>query len=285
MILITGASGLAGGQVLAHALAQGLTPKAMYRTAQEAAQAPAGATPVIADYANPPTLQAALEGIETVYLVCGPIPQLVAYETAMLTACKNAGVRHIVLNSALGAGDWPKSFPSWHHQVEQNLAASGIAHTIIRPNGFMQNIVTYNAQTIRTQHAFYAAMGDARTSLIDVRDVAAVVAAILAKPSHHAGKTYELNGPEAVTNAEIADRITRVTGTPVSYVEIPEEAQRQAMLGAGMPEWQVTAILELQEYYRTGRCATVDETVASVTGRPPRTLDAYLEENAAAFKG
>ena len=83
---------------------------------------------------------------------------------------------------------------------------------------------------------------------------------------------------------EIAQRISRITGRTVSYVDIPEEAQRKAMLDLGMPEWLVTAVLQLQEYYRTGRCANVDGLVAKLIGRPEKTLDEYLRENVASFQ-
>jgi uncharacterized protein YbjT (DUF2867 family) len=283
MILVTGASGNAGGSVLSAVTALQLPVRAMYRSQQDAKTTPGGSY-VIADFSDKPSLLRALEGIERVYVVCGPIPQLVEYEGDMIDACKTAGVRHVVLNSALGAGRFDKSFPSWHRQVEEKLSAAGVAYTILRPNGFMQNIVTYNAASIRADGAFYAAMGDAKTSLIDVRDIGAIAAKILAEPQPHAGKIYELNGPEALSNAEIAARISRLTGTKISFVDIPEAAQRQAMLGQGIPEWQVTAVLELQEFYRSGGCAAVDDTVAVLLGGSARTLDAYLSENAAAFQ-
>jgi uncharacterized protein YbjT (DUF2867 family) len=283
LFLISGASGNAGGAVLRAALEAGLPVTAMYRDRQDAAMAPEGVPHVLADFADPASLRRALTGIERVYLVCGAIPQLVEYEGNMIEACREAGVGHVVLNSALGAGHFPKSFPAWHTEVETRLRASGLAFTVLRPNGFMQNIVTYDSASIRAQRAFYAAMGETRTSLVDVRDVGAVAAAVLGAPSAHQGKVYELNGPEAVTNAEIAARISRLVGHAVAFVDIPEEAQRQAMLGAGMPAWQVTAILELQEYYRTGACAGVDSVIADIVGRPARTLDAFLAENKAAF--
>jgi uncharacterized protein YbjT (DUF2867 family) len=283
MILITGASGNAGGAVLSAAINLKLPVRAMYRSKEDAKNAPKGVDTVFADFADKQSLTNALQGIDSVYLVCGPIPQLVELEGDMIDACKTAGVKHILLNSALGAGKFNKSFPSWHAKVEQKLKASGVDYTTIRPNGFMQNIVTYNAASIKANHAFYAAMGDAKTSLIDVRDIGAVAARILSEPEKHNGKTYELNGPEAVSNAEVAERISRITGVQVSFVDIPEEAQRKAMLDMKMPQWQVTAILELQEYYRSGNCSAVDGTVQDLLGKPARTLDAYLGENKTAF--
>ena len=150
MILVTGASGNAGGAVLDAAMALNLPVKAMYRGEWDAEGAPKGAVPVIADFGDKASLSKALEGIEVVYLVCGPVPQLVELESNMIDACKEAGVRHIVLNSALGAGQFDKSFPSWHMKVEEKLKASGLDYTIIRPNGFMQNIAVYNA----TKHPY-----------------------------------------------------------------------------------------------------------------------------------
>ena len=285
MILITGAAGTVGRAVLDEVRNAGKPFKAMYRNAEDARKAPPGVPTMLADFADAKSLKQALQGVDTVFLVCSPIPQLVELEGNMIDACKETGVRHIVLNSALGAGDYPKSFPGWHRKVEDKLAASGVAYTILRPNGFLQNIVAYYAPSIRAQGAFYASMGNAKTSSIDVRDVALAAAKALIAPAEHAGKTYELNGPEAVSNDEIAARISRITGQTVSYVDIPEEAQRKSMLDLGMPEWQVTALLELQQYYVTGKCGAVTEVLPKLLGRPPITLDQYLNEFKDRFRG
>jgi uncharacterized protein YbjT (DUF2867 family) len=179
--------------------------------------------------------------------------------------------------------DYPKSFPSWHRRVEDKLRDSGLSYTILRPNGFFQNIVAYNAPTVRTQGAFYAGMGSAKTSLLDVRDVAAAAAKVLISPENHSGKTYELMGPEALSNEQIAGKISQITGRNVKYVDIPEEAQRKSMLEAGMPEWQVTALLDLQAYYVTGKCAAVTDVLANLLARAPITIDRFLKENKESF--
>jgi uncharacterized protein YbjT (DUF2867 family) len=284
MILITGASGTVGRAVLEEMRKSGKAFRAMYRGEQDARKAPGGLTVVMADFADKGSLGRALEGVETLFLVCSPIPQLVELETNVIDASREKGVKHIVLHSALGAGDYAKSFPSWHRVVEDKLKASGLAYTILRPNGFMQNIVIFNAPSIRAQGAFYAAMGTAKTSLIDVRDVGAAAANVLNQPRAHEQKIHELNGPEAVSNDEIAARISRIAGRTVKYVDIPEAAQRKAMLEAGMPEWQVNALLELQEYYISGKCAGPADTLANLLGRAPRRLDPFLQENEDRFR-
>ena len=283
MILVTGVSGNAGGTVLGEVLKTGKPVKALYRSPDDAAKSPGNTQAVIADFADRPSLARALKGVDTVYLVCSPVRELVELEGNMLDACREGGVRHVVLNSALGAEDYPKSFPGWHSKVEDKLKTSGLEYTILRPNSFMQNILVYYAPGIRGQGAFYGAMGDARTSFIDVRDIAAVAALALTS-STHTGKTYELNGSEALTHAEVAEKISRASGREVRYVDIPVERQRQAMLEQGMPEWQVTALLDLQAYYTGGQGGSVDDVLANLLGRAPRTMDQFVMEFADSFQ-
>jgi uncharacterized protein YbjT (DUF2867 family) len=282
MILITGASGTVGKAVLAEVARSADKHRAMYRSQKDAATAPAGTESVIADFSDPASLAAALRGVESVYLVCSPIPDLVRLEGNVIEAGEAAGVRRIVLNSALGAGDYGKSFPSWHRKVEDRLKATKIAHCILRPNSFLQNLTTYYAPSIRAQGAFYSSLGNARISYLDVADIAAVAAKAL--KGGHDGKTYELNGPEALTCAEVAERISRHVGITARYVDIPVEAQRKAMLDQGMPEWLVTALLELQEYYTGGKGGSVDGVLDGLLGRPPITIDRFLQEHAVEFR-
>src|SRR5437879_10070450 len=111
MILITGSSGSVGKAVLQEAIRRESKVRAMYRSKEEAAKAPSGCEAVLADYADKQSLRKALDGVNSVYVVCSPIPQLVELENNALNACKESGVKHVVLNSALGSGDYPKSFP------------------------------------------------------------------------------------------------------------------------------------------------------------------------------
>ena len=284
MILLTGASGSVGREVVREVQKTGQAFCAMYRSKEEAGKAPVGTKTAIADFGDTTSLLSALQGVDRVYLVCSPIQELVQLEGNAIDACKRAGVKKIVLNSALGAGDYDKSFPSWHRKVEDKLKASGIEFVILRPNGFMQNTITYLAPSIRAQSVFYDAMGNAKTSYIDVRDVAAVAAKTLTTDGH-AGKIYELNGPEAITQDDLAKRIAAKSGREVKHVNIPREAHQKAMLDLGMPAWQVTALIELQDYYVSGRTAAVDGVVEKILGRPARTMDAFLTEYANEFRG
>ena len=283
MILVTGASGSVGKEVLKAVATGSEKHRAMYRSEAEAAKAPAGTETVIADFAKPETVAAALRGVESVYLVCSPIPELVQLESNVIDACVAAGVKHVVLNSAIGAGHYGKSFPSWHRKVEDKLRGTRLSYTILRPNSFHQNVVSIFAPSIRAQGVFYGSMRDSRNSFLDVRDIAAVAAKALAG-GPHSGKIYELNGPEALTYTELAARISKAAGREVKYVDIPMEAQRKAMLEQQMPEWLVNALLELQEYYLGGQGGRVDGLLQDLLGRPPITMDQFLQGYAGEFR-
>jgi len=283
MILITGASGNVGKTVLQAVAKSGAQHRAMYRSAAEAAKASAGTETVVADFAKPETLGAALKNVDSVYLVCSPIPELVQLESNMIDACVASGVKHVVQNSALGAGDYDQSFPSWHRKVEEKLKGTRLSWTILRPNSFHQNVVAFFAPTIRTQGVFYNSMRDAKNSFLDVRDIAAVAAKSLAA-GEHAGKIYELNGPEAINYAELAKKISKVAGREVKYVDLPMDAQKKAMLDQGMPEWLTTALLDLQQYYVNGKGGETDGLLQKLLGRAPITMAEFLKENAVEFR-
>lgn len=282
MILVTGASGNVGKMVLQEVARSGAKHRAMYRSAAEAAKARSGTESVIADFAKPETLAAAVRGVDSVYLVCSPIPDLVQLESNMIDACVTGGVKHVVLNSALGAGDYDRSFPSWHRKVESKLKGTTLSWTILRPNSFHQNVLAFYAPTIRTQGVFYSSMRDAKNSFLDIRDIARVAAKTLAG-GEHAGKIYELNGPEAINYTQLAAKVAKATGREAKYVDIPMDAQKKAMLEQGTPEWLATALLELQQYYLSGKGGDADGLLEELLGRAPITMEQFLAENVSAF--
>ena len=282
MILVTGASGNMGGAVLASVLKSGALAAAMYRSESDARSAPANTRVVIADFKDRPSLRRAFENVDALFLVCAPIPELVELEGNAIEVAKELRIKHVVKNSSAGAGRWDKSFPQWHSEVERLLQASGLGHSIVRPNSFMQNITAFFAATIQTQDDFYNSMGTSRVSLIDIRDIADVAAALLSS-SKPENKTYELHGPDALTYDEVAQRISKICGRAIRYIDIPMSEQKKALVGSGMPDWQAQALIDLQDYYRHGYGGECNDEIRLITGHIPRTFDRFLEENAAAF--
>ncbi len=277
MVLVTGSSGSVGGAVLSELLRFEAPLRALYRSEREAAKAPRGTERAIADFSDSSALDAALKGVEKVFLVCSPIPQLIQLESNVIDACRRAGVSNLVLNSAYGAGLYDRSFPSWHFAVERYAAQSGLQLTILRPESFMQNMVTYYSGSIESEKAFYVAGKDAPLAFIDLRDIAAVAAKVLTSAGH-AGATYTLTGSEALTYGEVADRISRLLGQKVTYVNITPEQSRASMLGLGMPDWQVQALIDLQAFYTDGPGTTVTGDVGKVLGREPILFDHFLND-------
>ena len=282
MILVTGASGNVGSAVLQELLRVKAPVRSMYRSKEDAAKAPAGANPVCADFADRASLDRALDGVESLYLVCSPIPQLVELESNVIDACRAHGIKHLVQNSALGASVYDRSFPSWHYEVEKRVNASGIPATILRPESFMQNIANFFGGTIQSDRAFYAAGDNAPIAFIDVRDIGAIAAKVLTSDGH-TGKTYTLTGPEALSYAQVAEKLSAQLGATVKYVSLTQEQLRQSMRDLGMPPWQVEALADLQAYYTDGPGAKVTSDVHEVLGREPIRFDQFLRDYAARF--
>ena len=283
MILITGASGKVGSEVLKQVIASGTKPRAMYRNQQAAAAAPKGVEVAIADFAKPEELQRALRGVEKLFLLCAPVPELPQLESNAVDAAKSAGVKHIVKLSAIGAGEGAHTFARGHQASERKLRESGIAYTFLRPNGFMQNFLLY-AGTIQSQGAFYGSGSEAPVSYIDLRDIAAVAAKALTS-SGHENKIYELSGPEGLSYSDVANKFGAALGKPVRYVQVSEQQARQGMISAGVPEWNADAILDLQHFYDAGKAGAISQDVERVTGRKATSFDQFVRDYRDAFRG
>jgi len=281
MILITGASGNVGSEVLKQAVAARLSVRAAYLSAEKAKAAPAGVETILMDYAQPETIRVALDGIEKVFLVGPPAPNVAELEGGFVNEAQKSGVKHIVKLSALGGHK--ATFPSHHRDSEEKIEASGLPYTFLRPNGFMQNFVNYDAGTIKTQNAFYATTGNGAVSHIDIRDIASVAVRVLSS-SGHEGKAYSLTGPEALTNAQVAEKLSRALGRTIRYVDVPRDDFKKSLLSAGVPEWSANALIDLQRFYSEGGASLVDPTVERLTGRRATSFDQFVHDYRFAFQ-
>jgi uncharacterized protein YbjT (DUF2867 family) len=266
MILITGASGNVGKEVLKQIARSGVPARAAFQSITKASSAPSGVEIAVADYNRPETLQEALREVDRVFLVGPPTAQLPELERKAMDVIKQSGVGQVVKLSAMGGRD--AIFPRQHAESEDYIRSSGVPHTFLRPNGFMQNMVNFNAATINTQNAFYGSEGDGQVSQIDIRDVAAVAVKVLTEDGH-VGKTYTLTGPEALTNSQVAQILSDALKRGIRYINLSPAQLKQALLAAGVPEWNADALVDLQRLYREGKAATVTQDVQQVLGRGP----------------
>ena len=204
MILLTGATGTTGSATVAQLRGTKRPFRIMTRDVARARRQFGEALDYVAgDFARPETLDAAFDGIETLSLLCAFSESMVELELSAVEAARRAGVRRIVKMSAIKAApDAPTTIRRWHGVIEQRINRSGIACTHLWPNAFMQNFRRF-APLIKERGEFYAPVGDARISLVEIEDVAAVTVAALVEDGHE-GETYEITGPEAISYAECA---------------------------------------------------------------------------------
>ncbi|MBW8682797.1 SDR family oxidoreductase [Chitinophaga rhizophila] len=283
-ILITGATGSIGTELIRQLSAQGIAVNAMVRSpdrAKDLGQLP-GVTLVQGDFDDAQSLKAALKGIEKAFLLTNSSEQAEAQQLRFVAAAKAAGVKHLVKLSQWAAhSDSPVRFLRYHAAAEAAIIASGITYTFLRPNLFMQGLLGFK-DPIKADNRFFAAAGDARISLIDIRDIAAVAAVVLTTDGH-ANAVYDLTGPESLTHTALAEIFSAVLQRHITFVDVPEPAMKAALSGAGFPEWQAEGLLEDYAHYRLNEAATVTTTVEDVTGKPARSFGQFVADYAFLF--
>lgn len=283
MILVTGATGNTGGEVLARLVELGAPVRALARDPEKAeVLAATGVNVVLADMMDPDAMATALEGVEKMFLLSPPHPAQHEMEVTALDAAEEAGVSLIVKLSALGAGpDSPLALGRRHAEVEARLASSDVPSTVLQAASFMQNFFNF-APTIRGDDTFFAPAGDGATAMVDSRDIAAVAVAVLTEGTH-VGDVLAITGPDAVTYQQAADELSAATGRTIVYVDVPPEAAGQGMLEAGIPDWLVDDLLVLYQFQRDGYLAEVTPTVKEVARVEPRTFADFARDFAPAF--
>jgi len=286
MILVTGAAGLNGKELLRQLSARGVAVRALVRNP---AKAEAIATLphveiVQGDMAQPEALAGALRGIDRAMLISSSDPVMLDVQSNFIPAARRAGVRHVVkLSGIMPELDSAFRFARMHGEIEKRLEASGMAFTHLRAGEFMPAYFR-QVPNIVAKGAIFLLMEDARIASIDVRDIAEIAARVLTGGGHE-GKIYPLTGPQALTMTEVAEKLSAATGKTVRYVNVPPEAARQAQLAAGMPAFLADALFELFAERRNAKEAKVWPDAATLLGRPPTSFDEFATRNAAVFRG
>jgi uncharacterized protein YbjT (DUF2867 family) len=283
MILVVGATGTNGREVVRRLVAAGQRVRAMVRTPSKAGDLRGeGVELVQGDLDAPGSLDAALAGVDRAFFVSAVDQRYVGWFGNFLAAAQRVGSSHVVKFSGLGASiDSPAEILRQHGETDEALIDSGMPYTILRPNSFYQNML-WSAATIREHGAFYLPMKSARQSLVDVRDIAAVSVLALTGTGHE-GKTYDITGPESLTYHDVADRLSAVLGRSIRYVDVPPEAAFDSMLKAGMPEWNARAVTDLYGIFAAGEAAGTTDRIERITGRAPVSFDQFARDHAAAF--
>jgi uncharacterized protein YbjT (DUF2867 family) len=282
MILVTGATGNVGGELLELLLDEGHRVRVLVRDPGKRAAIDARAEVAIGDLERPDTLAPAFAGIERAFVMCAR-GDLATMAGNAAEAARAAGIRHVVFLSSM-AIDHEIETPigRWHRDAEAKIAASGAAWTMLRPGGFASNTLRW-AGTIKARGAVFEATGAGKTAPIDPLDIAAVAAKALTSAGHE-GQVYTLTGPEALSAAEQVAIIGAAIGRRLEFVDVSPDAASRELAKAGMPERMIAALLAAWALVRAGHGTRVTTTVEQLLGRPARTFAAWAERHADAFR-
>ncbi|MFD2516185.1 SDR family oxidoreductase [Pontibacter locisalis] len=230
------------------------------------------------DFEDQDSLHAAFTHVDKVFLITPFEEDQVQMAKTLVDEAKRTGVKHIVRLSALGADAEPGiQLGRWHREIEKYIEDSGISYTFLRPASFMQNFVTYSDKSIKEEGRFYQSKGEGKVAYIDTRDIAAVAVEALIGEGHE-GKIYELTGPEALSNDDVAQIISEVTGKQVAYVDVPVQEAKLVMKEQGVPEKLADALVELDEVYKAGYSNEVNDEVQYVTGKKPHSFKQFVAD-------
>ena len=284
-ILVMGATGNVGSGVVDILAEQGVDfLAAAHNQESQARLRELGVGTVLADYADPDSLLAAMHGVTRVFLLLPLHESMMDWARNAVAAAKEAEVRCVVRSSGLGA-DANAHFRLGrvHGVIDQVLEGSGLPFVILRPNSFMQNYLGM-AEMIKETGVLGMPFENASVSFIDARDVAQAAVAALLNPDRHMGRVYTLTGPEALDHEAVAEIIAKVSGRPVRYESVDMETAGLGMEAMGLPEWNIRMILSVVRYAKTGYAAFTTKAVEHLTGQPARTFEQFAEDHASVWK-
>lgn len=199
-----------------------------------------------------------------------------------MEAAKTSGVQHIVKLSQYAAQmNLPVRFLRYHAVVENAIKEAGISYTFLRPNLYMQGLLAFK-DYISNAGQFFASVGNAKISTIDVRDIAAVAVETLLHEQHQ-NKLYNLTGPEAITHYQMAEHLSNALDKPVQFIDVSPEHMMSGLTAAHFPEWQVGGLIEDYAHYARGEAEEVSQAVEEITGKAPRNFKTFAEDYKAHF--
>lgn len=275
VIAVLGATGRVGGQIAAGLAERGIEARALTRRANTDLPIPA----VDADLDAPDTLAAALDGVDQLLLLAPHGPRQESREAAAIDAAVTAGVARIVKISgsapSLGPnGPSPTAVAHW--RGEQRIERSGLRFAFLRPSFYMQNLLDTVAPTVAATGVLAAPFGTAPIAMVDIRDVAdCAVAALLADTE--TSRAWQLTGPRPVTFPMIAAHLG------VRHLKVPVKVAMAAMRRRGLSAFEVEHAARMSSYFAAGSDGVATDHVLRLTGRPPRSIETFLDEHHDAF--
>ena len=281
LIGVTGATGRLGSRVGRRVAAAGGEQRLLVRNPSRAPELP-GAHAERASFENTEAVRTALTGVSTLLMVsASENPDRLGQHRAFVDAAAAAGVRHIVYTSFAGAApDCAFTLGRDHHATEEHIRASGLAFTFLRDNLYADFLMGM----IGEDSVLRGPAGDGRVAAVAMDDVADAAAAVLLDPGPHAGATYTLTGPEALTLDEVADRLSAALDRRVTYERETVEAAYASRASYGAPQWQLDAWVSSYTSVAKGEVAEVTDDVQRLTGHPATSLAELLARGSGAYE-
>ncbi len=283
MILVTGATGQVGYHLMEALADARADAAAMVRVEAKAVDLPGSGQHVVATLDGPPPAEV-LRQFDRIFLLSPAHEGQVELELIFIDALLAAGHRpHIVKIAADGFADpdCEVRFMRSHRQIAVHLDATGLPVTYLAPNMYLENLLEA-ASTIREQGSIFAPAGQARVGFVAANDVAKAAAQVLTSEGHE-DQTYVLTGPEALSYADVAARVSAVFARQVDYEDLPEQVAREQMLASGLSPWQVAGTVELFDWIRNGGADSVTSCVPRLTGQDARPAEYWLSEKRGIF--
>ena len=277
MIYVSGSPGNVGTELVRLLAGRGEQVRLLVHDPEAAEFVLPGVETVLGDLAEPESFARTVVGADAVFV--NSSRRAISLQANLIAAAASAGVRRIVDLSWMGAAtdSGSEAIGRWHAEVERHLVECGVAYTILRASAFMQNYVGQ----ITVNDTIVGTTATGRASLVDARDVAAVAATVLTQQGHE-GRTYDVTGPQALSNPEVAAIISRVTGRRVRYVGTTPDLLADGYHRAGLPEWAALDLVAADVYRARGRLAQVTDVVERVGRKKPTTFEAFVHELTAA---
>jgi len=272
-IAVTGATGRLGGRIARRLAAAGIPQRLLVRDPARAPELPA-ATPVRAPYGDPDAVREALTGLGTVLMVsASETADRIEQHRSFVDAAVQAGVDQLVYISFYGAApDATFTLARDHWATEQHIRDRGLPFTFLRDNLYAD----FLPALVGDDGVIRGPAGDGRAAVVAQDDIAEAAVAVLRNPAAHAGRTYSLTGPAAVTLTEVAAALTAVLGRPVSYLPETIEQAYASRADYGAPDWQLDAWVSTYTAIADGSLAQVTGHIEELTGHPATTLERVL---------
>jgi uncharacterized protein YbjT (DUF2867 family) len=285
-ILVTGATGNVGSALLGYLNTTDADFRALTHDESKAHKLrERGFEVIVGDFSEPEALGPALEGVGTVFLLTPIHPEQVSQASKVIKAAKDSGndPRIVRLSVHQASHEAPTRISRQHAEIEDELISSGLPYTILRPQSFMQNTLAV-ARTVASEGKIYQPFKDGKLGMIDARDIGEVAAKILSEGGHE-GKVYTLTGPTTISFHDVAEALSEVLGKEVSYVAIPLEKAKEAMLNMGIPEWTADALNEYAKAHSQGYSDFTTEEVEQLTGHPATSYKKFASDFEQMFRG